>query len=185
MSTPPASSLVPTLFIASDHAGFALKSHLIQGLSNKAPGVAVGTISLPLVSAPGGMAMWRWKDLGPSNADRVDYPDYAQALSRELLNTREEETRHAQEQSVQSFGILICGSGQGMAMAANRFKGIRAALTWSIDSTRLSREHNDANILCLGARLIEPSLAVTLVETFLQTPFEGGRHAGRVTKIEL
>ncbi len=69
-------------------------------------------------------------------------------------------------------------------MSANRFKGIRAALTWNQESTQLSRAHNDANILCLGARLIEPTLAVNLVETFLLTPFEGGRHTGRVSKIE-
>lgn len=69
-------------------------------------------------------------------------------------------------------------------MAANRFKGIRAALAWSQESAQLSRAHNDANVLCLGARLIEPSLAVNLVETFLLTPFEGGRHSGRIAKIE-
>lgn len=146
----------PTLFIASDHAGFELKSHLLRVWKDGFPG-------------------WVWKDLGPLTSDRVDYPDFAQALCKELLAARP---------SPQSFGILICGSGQGMAMAANRFQGIRAALAWNQESALLSRAHNDANILCLGARLIEPALAVNLVETFLLTPFEGGRHAGRISKIE-
>ncbi len=142
-----------TLFIASDHAGFDLKKRLIEIFK-------------------GDVAGWKLRDLGPSNADRVDYPDLAQDLCRKVL------------QDQQSRGILICGSGQGMAMAANRFKGIRAALTWNEESTILSRAHNDANVLCLGARLIEPALAVKLVETFLKTPFEGGRHSDRVAKIE-
>lgn len=138
----------PKLFIASDHAGFELKAHLLTLNKN-------------------------WVDLGPANADRVDYPDFAQNLCQQLL---------LEEKN--SFGILICGSGQGMAMAANRFKGIRAALVWSEESARLARAHNDANVICLGARLIEPALAVNLLETFLKTPFEGGRHSGRIAKLE-
>lgn len=140
------------LLIASDHAGFELKKHLVEH-SN--------------------IANFTWKDLGPTNTDSVDYPDYAQTLCRALLVS-----------PAGTLGILICGSGQGMAMSANRFHGIRAALAWSTESTELSRAHNDANILCLGARLIEPALAVKLVETFLRTPFEGGRHSARVLKIE-
>jgi ribose 5-phosphate isomerase B len=150
-----------TLFIASDHAGYDLKSHFVRVAKDRFPAYTL-------------------KDLGPANADRVDYPDFAQALCKELLL----EYRNSTSNLPRSFGILICGSGQGMAMAANRFKGIRAALTWNEESTRLARAHNDANILCLGARLIEPSLAVNLVETFLRTPFEGGRHEGRIEKIE-
>ncbi len=142
----------PTLLIASDHAGFDLKSFLLKSLHLK------------------------WRDLGPANTDRVDYPDYAQSLCKELLLARKTDEN--------GFGILICGSGQGMAMAANRFKGIRAALAWNEESTLLSRAHNNANILCLGARLIEPALAVNLVEIFLRTPFEGARHTGRIEKIE-
>ena len=141
-----------SLLIASDHAGFELKKIVLDVL--KVPGFIL-------------------KDLGPANAERVDYPDYARKLCAELLKSPEG-----------TFGILICGSGQGMAMSANRFKGIRAALTWSTESTQLSRAHNNANIICLGARLIESTLAVKLIETFLRTPFEGGRHTGRVSKIE-
>lgn len=144
------------LLIASDHAGFELKNHLLQVL--KIPGFSL-------------------EDLGPANADRVDYPDYAQTLCKELLKS-------SSGAGAETFGILICGSGQGMAMAANRIKGIRAALTWNTESTKLARAHNNANIICLGARLIEPDLAVKLVETFLRTPFEGGRHTARVEKIE-
>lgn len=155
----------PTLFIASDHAGFELKSHLLRVWKD---GVVAG------------VSHWSWKDLGPLTSDRVDYPDYAQSLCKELLLKRSTEN----DSSIKSFGILICGSGQGMAMSANRFRSIRAALAWNQESAQLSRAHNDANILCLGARLIEPALAVNLVETFLLTPFEGGRHSGRVSKIE-
>lgn len=165
----------PTLFIASDHAGFELKSHLLRTWKD-------------------GFATWTWKDLGPFTSDRVDYPEFAQSLCKELLVKRSTENDasinwasaqpNTASASPKSFGILICGSGQGMAISANRFKGIRAALTWNQESTQLARAHNDANILCLGARLIEPRLAVNLVETFLLTPFEGGRHAGRVSKIE-
>ena len=144
------------ILIASDHAGFELKKHLLQVL--KVPGFSL-------------------KDLGPTNAERVDYPDFAQSLCKELLNS-------PSQPGSETFGILICGSGQGMAMTANRFKGIRAALTWNTESTELARAHNNANIICLGARLIEPALAVKLVETFLRTPFEGGRHTARVEKIE-
>lgn len=154
-----------TLFIASDHAGFDLKAHLLRTWKSG--------VSLVTPHSPTGATSWSWKDLGAYSADRVDYPDYAQSLCKELLVSAPD-----------SFGILICGSGQGMAMSANRFKGIRAALTWNVESTRLARAHNDANVLCLGARLIEPADAVKFVETFLLTPFEGGRHAGRVAKIE-
>lgn len=145
------------LFIASDHAGFELKSYLLRA-----------------------KPQWNWQDLGPANTDRVDYPDYAQALCKRLL--AEYNSSRTLEQK--SYGILICGSGQGMAMAANRFKGIRAAIAWNEESAQLSRAHNDANILCLGARLIEPALAVNLVEIFLRTPFEGGRHVNRIGKLE-
>lgn len=157
----------PTLFIASDHAGFELKSHFIKTLSSPVLGI------------------WNWEDLGPANADRVDYPDFAKNLCEKLLQRRStENSANINSNASSSFGILICGSGQGMAITANRHKGIRAALAWSQDSAKLSREHNDANILCLGARLIEKDLAVKLVETFLTTSFEGGRHSERISKIE-
>jgi ribose 5-phosphate isomerase B len=150
------------LFIASDHAGVELKKYILENLDSKT------------------LETWSTQDLGPNSADRVDYPDYAKTLCRELLATCQTET-----EARQSFGILICGSGQGMAMTANRVPGIRAALAWNSESAKLSREHNDANVICLGARLIDRDLAVSLVQIFLSTPFEGGRHSGRVAKIDL
>ena len=145
-----------TLYIASDHAGFELKKYLLNS-----PSLTAATKS------------WEWQDLGPQNADRVDYPDYAKKLCEQLLKA-----------PAGSFGILICGSGQGMAMTANRNKGIRAALAWNEESASLSRAHNNANILCLGARLLEPSVAVKITEIFLRTQVEGGRHIDRVEKID-
>lgn len=142
-----------TLFIASDHAGFDLKSTLVRS-----------QIALK--------CGFEFKDLGPSRSDRVDYPDYSEKLVTALLN----------EKPDHPLGVLICGSGQGMAMSANRHKKIRAALAWNEESAQLSRAHNDANILCLGARLIDPSLALKVLEVFLTTEFEGGRHTARIEK---
>lgn len=114
-----------------------------------------------------------WIDLGCFNTDRVDYPDYAKKLSLELLEKPE------------AVGILICGSGQGMAMTANKFEHIRAALCWDIESAKLSRAHNNANILCLGERLIDNEYAIQIVKAFLDTDFESGRHEERVKKIKI
>ncbi len=113
-----------------------------------------------------------WVDLGPSDSARVDYPDFADRLS-------------AQIQKNGGQGVLICGSGQGMAIRANRYRGVRAALVWNEASTLLSRQHNDANVLCLGARLVDPALSEKLVELFLSTKFEGGRHQDRINKLGL
>ncbi len=156
-------TLRPSLLIASDHAGFELKSYMLRTYNH---------------------VNWQWVDLGPQNADRVDYPDFAKKLCLDLLKLRAAETA-VKSLGPQSFGILICGSGQGMAMTANRIPGIRAALGYDVGSTKLARAHNDANVLCMGARLIEPELAVNLLETFLLTAFEAGRHAARIAKIEL
>ncbi len=111
-------------------------------------------------------------DLGPTSDVRVDYPDFAHRLASAVARGEAER------------GVLVCGSGQGMAMAANRHAGVRAALAWDEDSARLSRQHNDANVLALGGRLIDHALAERIVETWLSTPFEGGRHALRVAKID-
>ena len=110
-------------------------------------------------------------DRGPSNSESVDYPDFAKKVCKDLL-----------DQNVDR-GILVCGSGQGMAMAANKHKGIRAALCNSKEMTELARAHNDANILTLGARFIDESLALSCVEKFISTSFEGNRHIQRVNKI--
>ena len=110
-------------------------------------------------------------DLGPKSSDSVDYPDYAKKLSKKVASHKG------------SFGILICGSGMGMAIAANKTKKARAALCYSVKNTKLSRLHNNANIITLGERLINKKKAINLIKIFLSTKFEGGRHLRRVKKI--
>ena len=110
-------------------------------------------------------------DLGTNKEDSVDYPDFAKKLSKKVSLNKN------------SFGILICGSGTGMNIAANKHKKIRAAACYSIKSTKLSRMHNNANIISLGSRLTSKKTAFKLVSTFLKTKFEGGRHLRRVKKI--
>jgi ribose 5-phosphate isomerase B len=112
-------------------------------------------------------------DLGTHTEASVDYPDFAGLLCRELLGSHFE------------LGILICASGIGMSIAANRYKGIRAALcTEGVNSAELARKHNNANVLCLGARLISEELALKIVDVFLSTEFEGNRHIRRLEKID-
>ena len=110
-------------------------------------------------------------DLGPETADPVDYPDMAGKLAAALSENRAE------------LGLLVCGSGIGIAIAANRYPWIRAAVCHDVTAARLAREHNDANVLALGARLIGPEVARDCLLTFLKTRFAGGRHAGRVAKM--
>ena len=110
-------------------------------------------------------------DRGPDKKDPVDYPDYASKVTDDIIND------YAHK------GVLVCGTGQGMAMSANKKPGIRAALCYNSEVTRLAREHNDANILTLGARVIDEVTAFSLVETFLNTDFEGSRHIHRINKI--
>ena len=110
-------------------------------------------------------------DLGPKNNESVDYPDYAKRVARSISSKKS------------NLGILICGSGTGMAMSANKFKKIRAAVCYNKASTRLSRQHNNANIMALGARLTKKNNALRLVNIFLNTKFEGGRHLRRVKKV--
>ncbi len=110
-------------------------------------------------------------DLGPTTESSVDYPDYAKKVSNRIKSKKSE------------MGILICGSGTGMAISANKVKGIRAAVCYNLSSTRLSRQHNDANIISIGARLTKKDTALKLISAFLKTRFEGGRHLRRVKKI--
>ena len=112
-----------------------------------------------------------FQDLGPFNDDRVDYPDYAHKVARKVKANKS------------NVGILVCGSGMGMNIAANRHKNIRAAQCFNLKSTILSRLHNDANIITLGSRLLTKKLAINCVNTFLNTKFEGGRHSKRIKKI--
>ena len=111
------------------------------------------------------------RDLGTKNTNSVDYPDYAHLLSKKMKNNKNQ------------FGILICGSGIGMDMAANKHKNIRAALCYNTKSTKLSRQHNNANVMAIGARLIKKNTALMCVNTFLKTKFDGGRHIKRIKKI--
>ena len=110
-------------------------------------------------------------DIGAKSSESVDYPDYAHKLSKMLKKNKD------------TIGVLICGSGQGMIMAANKHKNIRAALCYDTKSTKLSRLHNDANIITLGSRLISKKNALKFLDIFLKTKFEGGRHKRRIKKI--
>ena len=111
-------------------------------------------------------------DLGAFTADAVDYPDMAALVAKEVSEGRADR------------GILICGTGVGMAITANKFKGVRAAALTDLFSARMAREHNDLNVLCLGGRVLGVALAEEITNTFLKTPFAGGRHEKRVNKIK-
>ena len=142
------SSSKTTVLIASDHAGLELKAELQKRLPE-----------------------WKWQDLGPADAARVDYPDYAEKLAEQIAGGKA------------PYGILVCGSGIGMCIAANKVDGIRAAVVENTVAARLAREHNDANVLCLGARFLAPEYAAEIARIFLTTAFAGERHAERVRKI--
>ena len=144
------------IWIASDHAGYELKSKIVTQLKS-------------FVSQKGEVEV---QDMGPTNQTSVDYPDFADKVAREI----HKDPNH-------SLGILICGSGQGMSMRANKYSNVRAALVWNEEVTQLARQHNDANVLCLGGRVVDHDLALKLVTLFLATDFEGGRHSHRVVKI--
>lgn len=138
------------VYVASDHAGFELKTKLLEVL-------------------PQLHRNFFWTDLGSGSLESVDYPDYADLVAQKISDN--------------GLGLLICGSGQGMAMRANKFPKVRAAVVWSDDVAKLAREHNDANVLCLGARFCGLSEALRWIDIFLATPFGGGRHETRVRKI--
>ena len=110
-------------------------------------------------------------DLGPHNDKSVDYPDYAKKVAKRIKGKKSD------------FGILVCGSGTGMAISANKIRGVRAAVCYNKTSTYLCRSHNNANILCIGARLTKKNSIGKIVSVFLKTEFEGGRHQRRIRKI--
>ena len=112
-----------------------------------------------------------YTDFGTHSAESCDYPDFAHPAAE------------AVESGACYPGIALCGSGNGIAMTLNKHQGIRAAICWTVELARLAREHNDANVLVLPARFIDPALAMNIVDVFLSTPFEGGRHQRRVEKI--
>ena len=138
-------------FIATDHAGVNIKPNIIEMLVKKGHEVV---------------------DLGPKSNDRVDYPDFAHKLCKEVLANEG------------TFGILICGSGIGMSLAANKHKGIRAALCHDAYTASMARAHNDANVLCFGERIVGLGVAESIIDAWCNSSFEGGRHAQRVKKIE-
>jgi ribose 5-phosphate isomerase B len=111
------------------------------------------------------------RDLGPSAGERVDYPDYARRVGEEIVSGRA------------GLGILVCGTGIGVSIAANKMAGVRAAVCRTEYEARMARAHNDANVLCLGERVTGAGVAAGIVKAFLETAFEGGRHAVRVDKI--
>ena len=110
-------------------------------------------------------------DLGPKSKDSVDYPDFAHPVSLDVEHKKSE------------LGILICGSGNGVAMTANKHKKVRAALCWSKEIAKLAKQHNNANVVCIPARFISKEEALQIVKSFIDTKFEGGRHEKRVNKI--
>lgn len=152
--------MIKKILIASDHAGFDLKQKFIQ----ENPG-------LP------------WEDLGTYDTQSVDYPDYAKKLSEMLIAKTGSLPATEDAFKAEVCGILICGSGQGMAIRANKYPQIRAALCWNEDVARLSRQHNNANILCLGSRAVDSATAQKILTAFLGATFEGGRHSQRVAKL--
>lgn len=136
--------------IGADHAGFALKQHLLRVLAKLGHDVL---------------------DRGTHNGEPVDYPPICEAVARAVVDGRADR------------GIVLGGSGQGEQMAANKVKGIRAALCNDLYTARMSREHNDANVLAMGGRIVAPGLADEIVTLWLSTSFEGGRHQRRVDQI--
>ncbi|RCK26354.1 ribose 5-phosphate isomerase B [Thalassospira lucentensis] len=141
---------VKTIAIAADHGGVELKTAIISALKDR--GIEVF-------------------DFGTNGSESVDYPDYAQAVAKSIIDGQSE------------AGILVCGSGIGMSIAANRFPEVRAALAHDRLSAELCRQHNNANVLCLGARIVGDAKALDCVDAFISTEFEGGRHALRVAKM--
>ena len=147
------------IFVASDHAGFDIKSAVLAQLTKR--------------------PLYQVMDLGVSDKASVDYPDFADKTVRELMKVGGDDPTFTSH-----FGLLICGTGQGMAIRANRHRGIRAALCWNTEIAALAREHNNANVLCLPGRYIDEDLAWQITEKFLTTEFAGGRHSPRVMKLE-
>jgi ribose 5-phosphate isomerase B len=136
--------------IASDHAGFEQKAQIATHLVEEGYGVI---------------------DRGPQDDSRVDYPDFAELVARDVVSGEAD------------FGVLVCGTGIGMAIAANKVDGVRAANVTNAEFATLSREHNDANIVTVSGRFVSLEDNYTIVDAFLTTPFAGGRHADRVKKI--
>ena len=136
--------------IGSDHAGFAMKSQIIQWLEKN---------------------NMSFSDFGAQSEESTDYPEYAHQVASSV------------ETAKNDLGILICGTGIGMDITANKHQGIRAALCWRPEIARLAKSHNNANIICLPARFIEIDQAIEILDAFLKTEFEAGRHLRRINKV--
>ncbi|MGI8759271.1 MAG: ribose 5-phosphate isomerase B [Acidimicrobiales bacterium] len=136
--------------IGSDHAGYLLKQELAEFLAEGGHDVT---------------------DLGTTDDERVDYPDFGAAVGRAIAAGDSE------------VGVCVCGTGIGISIAANKVDGVRAAVVHDVTSARLAREHNDANVVCVGARLTGPEVAQEALQAFLAATWQGGRHAGRIDKI--
>ena len=152
-------SAAKKMFLASDHAGLPLKSQIVSYL--RAQGIEVN-------------------DLGTHDSQSIDYPDIAERLVASL-----EEAGCFTQTAAQApaMGILVCGTGIGISIAANRHPGVRAALCHNATEARLARQHNDANVVAFGARTMGVEVVLEAVQVFLSTEFEGGRHASRVAKL--
>jgi ribose 5-phosphate isomerase B len=156
-----------TLYVASDHAGFELKKQILEHYAK----LLKTEISLI--------------DLGPFSNESVDYPDYADLVCLKLKDTWMNSEIELPEPLVNKrldLGVLICGSGQGMAIRANKFSYIRAGLVYNSEMAQLSRQHNNANVICLGSRFCSLEQALLWIDIFKKTSFAGGRHQTRVAK---
>jgi ribose 5-phosphate isomerase B len=148
---PARTSAATVVAVGSDHAGHSLKEQVAGHLRTRGFEVL---------------------DLGTHDTERVDYPDFGEAVGRAVAEGRAR------------LGVAVCGSGLGICMAANKVRGVRAAPVHDVTSARLARQHNDANVICLGERLIGPQVAVDCVDAWLDAAFEGGRHGPRVGKLD-
>ena len=141
-----------TIPIGSDHAGFELKTKIVQLLERLG---------------------YEVKDFGAHSLESVDYPDFAHPVASSIND------------NAYTTGIVVCGSGQGVCMTVNKYQNVRGALSWNVEHTKMARLHNNANILCLPARFIDENTAFEMVEAFLTTDYEAGRHQRRLDKMPL
>lgn len=146
------------ILIGSDHAGYNIKTKIILYLNNKS------TVENLI-------------DIGPFNDDRCDYPDIAHSLCDKLIEYK--------EQDIKYIGILICGTGIGMSITANKHNGIRCALCNNEYTAEMTRLHNNSNVLALGSRVLDENIIIDIINKFISTEFEKGRHLNRINKIEI
>ena len=159
-----------SILIACDHAAYTVKHQLVQYIEST---YSVSPYNVKIT------------DLGVYSEERVDYPDMAKKLCSKLVKSDQRDGDDQKIDQEYDGGILLCGSGIGISIAANRHEGIRAALCHDNYTTRMSRQHNDSNVLCAGARVVGMEVLKDMVDIWMSTEFEGGRHAMRVEKIEI